>query len=137
MGAIDKGFALSAILVIVCLGTYLGLTGARQVSGHVTELACPSPGMPSDCNPGTPAGATTVRFQLLDTKRFFDAVTDQSGDYAITLPQGRYATHMVVHVPERDGTASTRVEDWDRGPSVVSVGPLGSRADFAFYVVSQ
>jgi hypothetical protein len=136
---VRKASALAVVVAIVGLGTYMGANGTRTVEGHVTELACPSPGIPTDCNPGTPAAGITVRFQLQGSQQFYDAVTNSKGAYAINLPQGRYMPKNVVLVPQPDGFSSVpRVEAWYVGPKVISVGPVGStRADFAFGVIAQ
>jgi hypothetical protein len=126
-------------VAIAAFGAYLGLTGTRTVEGHVTELACPSPGFPTHCNPRTLAAGIKVRFQREGSPQFYDAVTNSRGDYGIDLPQGPYSAKEVVLVPQPDGFSFVpRVDDWVAGPKVVSVGPFGStRADFAFGVTAQ
>lgn len=126
-------------VAFVGLAAYLSVNGTRKVEGHVTELACPSPGMPTDCNPGTPVAGIRVRFQLQGSQLFYDAVTNSQGTYAIDLPQGRYVAKDVVLVRQPDGSSTVpRLEDWDAGPRLISVGPLGStRAGFAINVVAQ
>lgn len=134
-----KASGLIVAVALVGFGAYLGANGTRMVEGHVTELACSSPGMPTDCNPGAPAAGMKVRFQLQGSPQFYDAVTNSQGAYAINLPQGRYVPQNVVLVPQPDGFSTVpRVESWYVGLKVISVGPFGStRADFAFGVIAQ
>jgi hypothetical protein len=82
--------------------------------------ACPSPGAPQFCEPGSPATRITVRFELKGQDQFHETVTDSSGRYSLSLPTGEYITKLVV--VRQGGTPF--VQAWDLGPKDVRILPL-------------